>query len=83
MEKAMAILKEIVAENSNLEENIIVGFDAFNDFSLNINFKYYITKGRDILGTQTQVNLEILKRFNAEGLEFAFPTQTIFASVDK
>jgi len=83
MEKAMTILKEIVAENDNLEEHVILGFDAFNDFSLNINFKYYIIKGRDILGTQTQVNLQILKRFNAEGLEFAFPTQTIFASVDK
>lgn len=83
MEKAMSILKEIVAENDKLEENVIIGFDAFNDFSLNINFKYYIIKGSDILGTQTQVNLEILKRFNAEKLEFAFPTQTIFATVDK
>jgi small-conductance mechanosensitive channel len=26
---------------------------------------------------QTAVNLAILERFNAEGLEFAFPTQTI------
>lgn len=83
MEKAMSILKEIVAENDKLEENVIIGFDAFNDFSLNINFKYYIIKGSDILGTQTQVNLEILKRFNAEKLEFAFPTQTILATVDK
>ena len=82
MGKAMTILKEIVAENNNLEENVIISFDAFNDFSLNINFKYYIIKGRDILQTQTQVNMEILKRFNAEKLEFAFPTQTIFANVE-
>jgi MscS family membrane protein len=79
----MQILKEIVAENENLEDKVFVAFDAFNDFSLNINFKYYITKGKDILQTQTQINLEILRRFNAEGLEFAFPTQTIFANVDK
>jgi len=83
MEKAMQILKEIVAENENLEEKVFVAFDAFNDFALNINFKYYITKGKDVLQTQTQVNLEILRRFNAEGLEFAFPTQTIFANIDK
>jgi MscS family membrane protein len=72
-----------VAKNENLEDKVFVAFDAFNDFSLNINFKYYITKGKDILKKQTQINLEILRRFNAEGLEFAFPTQTIFATVDK
>ena len=44
---------------------------------MGIAFIYYITKGSDILGVQTAVNLAILERFNAEGLEFAFPTQTI------
>jgi len=83
MEKAMKILKEIVTENMNLEDKVYVGFDAFNPSSLNINFKYYIIKGRDITETQTQVNMQILKRFKAAGLEFAFPTQTILATVDK
>ena len=40
-------------------------------------FVYYIKKGADILGTQTKVNLEILKRFNKSKIELAFPTQTI------
>ena len=39
---------------------------------------YYIKPGADILGVQTSVNMAILERFNAEGLEFAFPTQTIY-----
>ena len=38
---------------------------------------YYIKQGSDILGVQTSVNMAILERFNAEGLDFAFPTQTI------
>ena len=83
MEIAMAILKEIVAENDNLEEKTIVSFNKFNDFSLNILFIYYIIKGRDIMQTQTDMNLEILKRFNAEKLEFAFPTQTIHTLMEK
>ena len=33
--------------------------------------------GADIMGVQTSVNMAILERFNAEQLEFAFPTQTI------
>ena len=39
---------------------------------------YYVKPDSHWLNTQTLVNKEILKRFNKEGLEFAFPTQTIF-----
>ena len=41
-------------------------------------FIYYIKAGSDNLDTQTAVNLEILKQFGANGLEMAFPTQTIY-----
>ncbi len=55
-------------------------FTIFTDrpFSLNDRIvTYYIKQGSDILGVQTSVNMAILERFNAEGLEFAFATQTI------
>ena len=45
---------------------------------MNILFIYYITKGADILETQTDVNLAILRRFGESGLEMAFPTQTLY-----
>ena len=78
IEKAMQILRDIVAENKEvIREKPSVGFNAFGDFSLNVVFVYYIKKGADILGTQTRVNLEILKRFNKSKIELAFPTQTI------
>ena len=79
MERAMQILQEIAAENSALEANAVTAFTAFNDFALNIRFIYYIKKGESVFGNQTKINLEILKRFNAEKLAFAFPTQTIYA----
>ncbi|MCB9225091.1 MAG: mechanosensitive ion channel family protein [Crocinitomicaceae bacterium] len=79
MERAMAILKEISAENNaNVEDAVLTGFTSFGDFSLGITFIYYIRKGADILQTQTDVNLAILRRFAAEGLDMAFPTQTIY-----
>lgn len=78
MEKAMEILRSIAETNEDLEENVLISFNAFGDFALNILFIYYITKGADILGAQTRVNLEILRQFNAAGLEFAFPTQTLY-----
>lgn len=78
MDKAMELLKEITAGNPNLEEKVIVSFTEFGDFSLNLLLIYYITKGADILETQSTINRAILARFNENGLEFAFPTQTLY-----
>ena len=78
IEQAMTVLEEIATANAeDIEEGPSIGFNAFGDFALNVVFVYYIKKGSDILGTQTQVNLEILKRFADGGVEMAFPTQTI------
>jgi len=78
IEQAMTVLEEIVTANAeDIEEGPSIGFNAFGDFALNVVFVYYIKKGSDILGTQTRVNLEILKRFADGGVEMAFPTQTI------
>jgi MscS family membrane protein len=80
MRRAMEVLVEIAeAQGDDLvQDKTLVGFSGFGDFSMNLSFIYYITPGADILGTQTAMNLAILDRFNAEGLEFAFPTQTIY-----
>jgi small-conductance mechanosensitive channel len=78
MQKAMDILKEIVETNTLLEDQCILYFHSFGDFSLNISFIYKIKKESSIFEGQSTINLEILRRFNQEKLEFAFPTQTIF-----
>ncbi|MBW6482669.1 MAG: mechanosensitive ion channel family protein [Vicingaceae bacterium] len=78
MEKAISLLKEIGLQNPNVEDNILLSFNNFGDFSLGILFIYYIKKDSNILETQTEINLEILRQFNANGLEMAFPTQTLY-----
>ena len=80
MRRAMDILREIAdAQAENLVgDKTAIGFNAFGDFAMNLLFVYYIAPGGDILGTQTAINTQILERFNTEGLEFAFPTQTIY-----
>jgi len=80
---AIDILKDIIANTKGTEENVLVSFNSFGDFSLGILFIYYITKGADILQVQTDVNMQILKRFNDNKLEFAFPTQSILAQISK
>ena len=72
------ILNAIIAERSeNLEPNPTIWFSSFGDFSLNIEVIYYINKDGHWAYSPGEVNLEILKRFNAAGLDFAFPTQTL------
>jgi len=78
MQQAMDLLKSIVDTNPNTEEKVVLSFNAFGDFAMNIMCAYYIKGGAAIADTQTQINLEILKQFNANNLEFAFPTQTIY-----
>ncbi|MCB1324773.1 MAG: mechanosensitive ion channel family protein [Spirochaetales bacterium] len=77
IQEAIKTLKEIVAESQTTEDDGLAGFTEFADSSLNILFIYYIRKESDILNTMTEIHLEILKRFNAAGLEFAFPTRTV------
>jgi len=78
MEEAITLLNEIVDKNENTEKKRQVFFNLFGDFAMNICTKYYITKGRDINDTTTQINMEILRNFNKHNLEFAFPTQTLY-----
>lgn len=78
MQLAMDLLSQISVANQQTEEKVTIGFTEFGDFSMNILFIYYICKGEDIMNTQTAINMEILKKFNEAGLEFAFPTQTIY-----
>lgn len=78
IQQGIDLLKQIAGNNTNIEDNYLVSFNAFNDFSLGILFIYYIKKESDILNTQTEINLAILSQFNANGLEMAFPTQTLY-----
>ncbi len=79
MELAMKILTDIIKNDTNTQEDVVTAFTEFRDSSLNIRFIYYIKKGAGIFETQNRINLQILRNFNANKLEFAYPTQTIFA----
>lgn len=78
MQKAITILRDIVMSNGKVTDEPLISFNSWGDFSMGILLIYYIKEVDDILIAQSEINLEILKQFNAEGLEFAFPTQTIY-----
>ena len=54
-------------------------FSAFGDFSLDFETVYYVTSADYIvhMDVQQSVYLELVRRFEQVGIEFAFPTQTV------
>jgi len=83
MNEAMEILKAIPEKVRNVDpKDITVAFTDFTDFSLVITFVYFIRKNADVMETPSQVNTEILRAFNEAGLQFAFPTQTVYVEKD-
>ena len=79
MNEAMSLLRDIPNNiKSVAQRDLSVVFSDFADSALVITFTYYIEKRGDINETNTKVNMEILSSFNRAGLNFAFPSQTIY-----
>lgn len=82
VERAVAIVREILDNHEEMRDDYPprVHFNAFNDWSLNISV-YAWYHAPDHWRYQSWVErtcLEIMKRFKEEGIEFAFPTQTVY-----
>ncbi len=79
MNEAIEALGKIIEENQDkVEKHHFKYFTDFADSSLDITFIYYIRKKvHDIFETQSYMNLQVLKKFNELGLNFAFPTRTL------
>lgn len=78
MQEALELLRKIAIANENVTDEVLVSFNSWGDFSMGILFIYYIKSGSDILVTQSEINMAVLKQFNEAGLDFAYPTQTIY-----
>jgi len=57
-----------------------IHFKEFGDFSLNFEIVYYMNSKdyAKYMDTQQEINFAIKEAFEKEGIEMAFPTQTIF-----
>jgi small-conductance mechanosensitive channel len=83
---------ETLARIPGLIQEIIEGVDSeiitfdrahfknFGDFSINFEIVYLLATAdfRLFMDIQQTINLEIYRRFAEEGIEFAFPTQSVF-----
>lgn len=84
MNKALGILRNIPSKVQYASPNdLIVNFSDFTDSALVITFIYFIEKAGDIGKVTSDMNMEVLASFNQAGLNFAFPTQTIYLEKDE
>ena len=86
MKEALDILKAIPERVENVSSNpsdTTAVFTNYADSALVIMYIYFIEKQGNILGVTSNMNMEILSSFNKAGLEFAFPTQTVYIQKDE
>jgi MscS family membrane protein len=76
---ALDILKEVYSQHP-MTRDVLISFNKFADSALNINVVHWwgATDNRAYLAGIQDLNLKIKRRFDAAGIEFAFPTQTLY-----
>ena len=87
MQLAVKILREMCESREkhfDRDHSPRVHFTEFAASSMNINVTYWAQPidWTDFLVFNHDFNMELLSRFNAEGIEFAFPTQTLYIKKD-
>jgi MscS family membrane protein len=86
VEKAVQIIREILENHEGMNEDLPprVFFNGFNDWSLNIMVVvwYHPPNYWDYQAWLQNICLEIMRRFEAEDIDFAFPSQTIYMAND-
>jgi MscS family membrane protein len=84
MKEALAILREVYA-NHPLTHDTIIYWRDFGAHSLDILVVYWCktTDFKEFLKANEEINIEIKRRFESAGIQFAFPTQTIHLETDR
>jgi MscS family membrane protein len=80
---ATHILEEIFQANPRTLD-LIISFNKFADSALNI-FVVHVWNGTDAkahFSEMQELNLKIKQRFDAERIEFAFPSQTVYLKTE-
>lgn len=78
LKKIPGIVEEIISPLENVQFDR-AHFKSMGDYSLNFSIVYYVLDPTYVsyLDLQQTINLEIVQRFEKEGIEFAYPTQTL------
>ena len=80
LKRAIEILEDILQKNSEIYGDYVVFLDTLADSSINIKISAYVKTNNYVkfLKIKEQVLLEAIRRFREEGIDFAFPSRTIY-----
>jgi len=83
VKRALQILEEVFRGHPKTSD-LLISFNKFESSSLNILVVHWWgdTDYNAYLGGIQQMNLNLKERFDAERIEFAFPTQTLYVKQD-
>ena len=78
--KSIPTTIETIVENTTHAIFNRCHFTGFGDYSLNFEIVYYIDNPNytNALDIQQSINLSIMRQFEQQGIEFAFPRQTLY-----
>lgn len=86
VEKAVQMIREILENHEGMNEDFPprVFFNGFNDWSLNITVIawYHPPNYWDYQAWLQRTCLEIMRKFETEDIDFAFPSRTIYMASD-
>lgn len=80
LKRAIEILEDILQKNSEIYGDYVVFLDTLADSSINIKMNAYVKTNNYVkfLKIKEIVMLEVIKRFREEGIDFAFPSRTLY-----
>ncbi len=79
IQRAIKIIEEVYRSNAKTSD-LLVSFNKFESSSLNIQVAHWwnSTDYKDYLQNFQLLNMELKRRFDSEGICFAFPSQTLY-----
>ncbi|MBQ8168140.1 mechanosensitive ion channel family protein [bacterium] len=80
LQEAIQIIKEVCAEHGNVTKDTNVFVETLSASSIDIRLQTYVKTGAyaNLAKVRSEVILEIVKRFREAGIDFAFPSQSIY-----
>lgn len=80
IQKAISIIKSVMKNRHDVTQDFRVNLDALDSSSINIKLFGYVKTSSIITleKVRGEILFEVIKQFRAEGIEFAFPSQTIY-----
>jgi MscS family membrane protein len=83
VEQAIQILERHFQADPKTKD-LIVSFNRFADSSLNLYVAHWWdgTDWKEYMAGLQKLNLGLMKKFNEAGINFAFPTQTVYLKQD-